>query len=522
MGHIENLKDYRVELNLDQRLDQRTYNMPLTSEVAVVWVEGSERHDLFEHSVLLQGKDRSIHGIRSYNACYDALSYPVFFPMGELGWHNCIPKVGVTMAQVDQARAICKKRAENGEDYDGEPVSNTCVFVHDYYCYKFQMRPGIFNPILYGRRLFQQFTIDTYIKIESSCLDYMRNNQDTLRADLYQGLVDSMHLGEGSAKNVGRRTVLSSSFIGGPHDMRHRYMDAMALVQKYGKPDIFLTMTCNPNWDEIKNELYPGQTPQDRPDLVTWVFRAKLEAIRKMLMEKDILGKVKAYGHDRASVVMRETDKADEKGNIDEIKQYRDAWWVTPLEALWMIYGFDLSKNHPPVQQLQLHLPDMHMVVFHKWDKVERIVNRPGVEESMLTAYFDANRHHEEARGILYRDFPEHFTWQSDGKFWQKRKNSIFQVGRVISAQPAKGECYFICVLLNNVAGATSYEHLRTVDGVLLPLFCEAAERRGLIEEDNTLDECLTEATLFQMPSSLRRLFATILVFYEPQDVMGL
>jgi ATP-dependent DNA helicase PIF1 len=227
-------------------------------------------------------------------------------------------------------------------------------------------------------------------------------------------------------------------------------------------------------------------------------------------------------GHDRASVVMRETDKEDEKGNIDEIKQYRDARWVTPPEALWRIYGFDLSKNHPPVQQLQLHLPDMHMVAFHKRDKVERIINRPGVEESMLTAYFEANKNHEEAREILYRDFPEHFTWQSDGKFWQKRKNSVFQVGRVISAHPAEGERYFLRVLLNNVAGATSYEHLRTVDGILLPSFREAAERRGLIEEDNTLDECLTEATLFQMPSSLRRLFATILVFCEPHDVMGL
>ena len=82
------------------------------------------------------------------------------------------------------------------------------------------MRLGIFNPILFGGRLFQQFAVDTYIKIESSHLDYMRNNQDTLRADLYQGLVDSMHLGEGSAENVGRRTVLSSSFIGGPRDMR--------------------------------------------------------------------------------------------------------------------------------------------------------------------------------------------------------------------------------------------------------------------------------------------------------------
>jgi hypothetical protein len=42
---------------------------------------------------------------------------------------------------------------------------------------------------------------------------------------------------------------------------RRRYMDAKALVRRFGKPDIFLTMTCNPNWDEIKCELYLGQTP---------------------------------------------------------------------------------------------------------------------------------------------------------------------------------------------------------------------------------------------------------------------
>ena len=40
----------------------------------------------------------------------------------------------------------------------------------------------------------------------------------------------------------------------------------MALVHKFGKPNIFLTMSCNPNWDEIKSNLYPGQTPQDRLD----------------------------------------------------------------------------------------------------------------------------------------------------------------------------------------------------------------------------------------------------------------
>ena len=72
-------------------------------------------------------------------------------------------------------------------------------------------------------------------------------------------------------------------------------MDVMALVRKYGKPDIFLTMTCNPNWDEIRQLLLLGQTAQDRPDLVTRVFRAKLEVLKNKLMKNDILGKVRAY-----------------------------------------------------------------------------------------------------------------------------------------------------------------------------------------------------------------------------------
>jgi hypothetical protein len=55
--------------------------------------------------------------------------------------------------------------------------------------------------------------------------------------------------------------------------MRKWYMDAMALVRKYEKPDIFLTMTCNPNWREIRDNLLQGQTAQDRPNLVVRVFR---------------------------------------------------------------------------------------------------------------------------------------------------------------------------------------------------------------------------------------------------------
>eukprot|EP00267_Zea_mays_P028013 XP_008657432.1 ATP-dependent DNA helicase PIF1-like [Zea mays] len=97
-------------------------------------------------------------------------------------------------------------------------------------------------------------------------------------------------------------------------------------------------------------------------------------------------------------------DASKENGDVDEIQQYRDARWVTPPEALWRIYGFELSQNSPSVMQLQLHLPNMHMVTFHERQMVERVVNRPGADRSMITTYFEANKLYEEARGILYDD----------------------------------------------------------------------------------------------------------------------
>jgi hypothetical protein len=48
--------------------------------------------------------------------------------------------------------------------------------------------------------------------------------------------------GDIRAHKVGKRTMLTTSFIGGPRDMKRRYMDDMALVRKFGKPDIFLTV----------------------------------------------------------------------------------------------------------------------------------------------------------------------------------------------------------------------------------------------------------------------------------------
>jgi hypothetical protein len=54
------------------------------------------------------------------------------------------------------------------------------------------------------------------------------------------------------------------------------------------------------------------------------------------------------------------------------------------------------------VLSLQLHLPDMHMVSFHRRKGVRRVLDHLGVEKSMLTMYFNKNMADETARGVLY------------------------------------------------------------------------------------------------------------------------
>ncbi|KAL6901889.1 hypothetical protein ACP4OV_004765 [Aristida adscensionis] len=133
----------------------------------------------------------------------------------------------------------------------------------------------------------------------------------------------------------------------------------------------------------------------------------------------------------------------------------------------------------------------------------------------MLTEYFRMNSIDSYARNFLYKEFPEFFRWDNSRKIWYRRRNWRKQIGRLVAAHPAEGERYYLRILLNHVRGATSFENLRTVNGVVYSTFREVAEKRGLIEADDYISYCLTEAATFQMPCALRRLFATILAFCE-------
>ena len=73
-------------------------------------------------------------------------------------------------------------------------------------------------------------------------------NQKQLRVESYQGLVDHVNNTANDMNcQVGKIVILPSTFVGSPRYMMQNYQDTMAIVRMKIKPDLFITMRCNPN-----------------------------------------------------------------------------------------------------------------------------------------------------------------------------------------------------------------------------------------------------------------------------------
>ncbi|XP_075082877.1 uncharacterized protein LOC107802781 isoform X1 [Nicotiana tabacum] len=173
----------------------------------------------------------------------------------------------------------------------------------------------------------------------------------------------------------------------------------------------------------------------------------------------------------------------------------------------------------PTVYHLQLHLEGHQFISFKSSETVNRILNNPMIRKTMLTEFFAMNRTNEHAIAmqLLYKEFPEHFVWSPGYRTWTRRQKRNV-IGRVVTCHPTEGERYYLRLLLMNVRGPKSYKDLRTVSEVPCSTFRESAEKRKLLYCSNSLIECMLEAVSYQMPYSLRRLFATLLVYCNPAD----
>ena len=182
-----------------------------------------------------------------------------------------------------------------------------------------------------------------------------------------------------------------------------------------------------------------------------------------------------------------------------------------------------MHEELPNVVCLQVHLLQQQMITWNAETvaNLQDIVDNQAEKDTNLTGYFRANELYPEAKDLLYQNFPSKFVWIPKQRKWQPRQQK-FALGHMYYAHPNSGERFYLRTLLTSVEGATSFENLRSINGVLHPTFHAACLAYGLLEDDNKWRQCLQEAAHMASGHQLRNLFVTVLHDCSPSDPLAL
>ena len=251
------------------------FNAPSSSEVAVLMVN----QDHGNRDIVLSRRDNEKQRICETHKAYDALQYPLLFPRGEDGYHITIPKVD----------PITRQPMLNGK----------YVSACDYYAFQFMVRNNTSQHLFRAQKLLNQYAVDMYAKIEAERLLYIKTNQNNLRSESYIHLQDAI-ANDVNISERGTKVILPSSFTGSPRYMHMHTQDTICIARKYGRPDLFITFTCNSKWSEIQNALLPTNTDAlYRHDIIARVFRLKHLKLIDLIKKGEVFGPILGYVYDR-------------------------------------------------------------------------------------------------------------------------------------------------------------------------------------------------------------------------------
>nr|XP_012564979.2 uncharacterized protein LOC101240715 [Hydra vulgaris] len=171
--------------------------------------------------------------------------------------------------------------------------------------------------------------------------------------------------------------------------------------------------------------------------------------------------------------------------------------------------------------RLKVHLPENQIVYFGEGEE-QVALDRAAQRDTHLTVWFKLNSENEGAHRYSYVDIPYHFVFDDKHCKWKVRQRDGNKViVRMCKVSPTE-ELFFLRLLLLQAKGATSWEDLRTVNGIVLETFREACVFNGLLQDDTEWQNTLSEAVLTRMPKQIRQLFSIILTFCEPDDPLHL
>ncbi|XP_055860289.1 uncharacterized protein LOC129921730 [Biomphalaria glabrata] len=351
--------------------DIRRYNVPSSNEVCAVLTLNADQ-SIPANEMVVHQRGKEIVTLKNTDKRTEPFTYPLFYPKGTFGYSVDLKlqqpypsRQHLTRLEMAQYRIAYRKGLTKNLPLEKDRSD-------------LDLRETQFNALHFGGRLFQQYLVDTFIRVERDRIQWIKSNQKKILAEKYIGVSNFLkELAEKKDAVVGETIILPSSFPGSTRYYAEQFEDAMAIVRRFGSPDFFITMTCNPEWPEIKEAarivteegFVIQQRAQDRPDLVARVAKLKFETIIEELYKKQIFGKVAAYvytiefqkrglPHMHLLLIMRSEDKVHNPDELDDLISAEIPDNTDPelreLVLKWMIHNpcgeHDLNascmKNH--------------------------------------------------------------------------------------------------------------------------------------------------------------------------------
>ncbi|CAN1187168.1 ATP-dependent DNA helicase PIF1 [Linum perenne] len=324
--------------------------------------------------------------------------------------------------------------------------------------------------------------------------------------------------------------------------MHQLYLDATAICQCFGNPDLFITFTYKPmivarvfnlKVKALKNDLKKGQyfgrsIAAELPD--PSIDPQGFSAVTRFMVHGPC-------GEDRPNSPCMEFGQCKKKfpktfcsettydDNGYVTYKRRDTGIVVDRSGVLLDNRFVVPYNRSLLVKYQAH---MNIELCHKgrlikylfkyvtkgpdrYEPLPRIVSRRSAGCTTLTEWFKLNQRCVDARKYTYAEIPNHFVWDEKECDWHPRKKG-FAVGRVVYIHPKREQVFYLRILLTKICGALSYEFLRTVNGVLYPDFKEACRVLGLLSTDDEWDAVMYEVSRWGQPRLVRNVFISLLI----------
>ena len=130
---------------------------------------------------------------------------------------------------------------------------------------------------------------------ELNNLNWIRQNQQRLRADCYQNFMNRI---DESAELIDidiKTSILFFSFTNDSRYMKIKKQNVLILIRRFEKSTFFITFTCNFKWFEFERDLFAEISIKNRFDFIARMFQLKLKKLFRNFIDRHMLKKVKAH-----------------------------------------------------------------------------------------------------------------------------------------------------------------------------------------------------------------------------------